>query len=46
VGRMMRREVRTVRADTTLAHFRRDYPLGSTQRVIALNDDDSYAGII
>ena len=46
VGRMMRREVRTVRSDTNLAHFRRDYPLGSTQRVIALNDDDSYAGII
>jgi CIC family chloride channel protein len=46
VGRMMRREVRTVRADTNLAHFRRDFPLGSTQRVIALNDDDSYAGII
>lgn len=46
VGRMMRREVRTVRADTPLAQFRRDFPLGSSQRVIALGDDDSYAGII
>ena len=30
VGRMMRRDVRTVRADTTLAAFRRDFPLGAT----------------
>lgn len=46
VGRMMRREVRTVRADATLADFRQEFPLGSTQRVIALHDDDSYAGMI
>jgi len=46
VGRMMRREVRTIQTNATLAEFRRDFPLGSTQRVIALNDDDSYAGII
>ena len=46
VGRMMRREVRTVRADMPLATFRRDFPLGAVQRVVALNEDDSYAGIV
>ncbi len=46
VGRMMRREMRTVRADTPLSAFRRDFPLGATQRVIALDDDDRYAGIV
>jgi CIC family chloride channel protein len=45
VGRMMRREVRTVRAETPLSAFRRDFPLGSTQRVIVLSADDKYAGI-
>ena len=46
VGRMMRREMRTVRADTPLPAFRRDFPLGAHQRVIALDEDDRYAGII
>jgi len=46
VGRMMRREVRTVRATTPLNAFRRDFPLGATQRVVVLADDDSYAGIV
>ena len=45
VGRMMRREVRTVRGDTTLAAFRRDFPLGAEQRVI-VTDADRYAGIV
>jgi CIC family chloride channel protein len=46
VGRMMRREVRTVRADTPLLAFKRDFPLGSTQRVVVLDADDRYAGIV
>jgi CIC family chloride channel protein len=46
VGRMMRREVRTVRAGTPLAAFKRDFPLGATQRVVVLDDDDRYAGIV
>lgn len=46
VGRMMRREVRTVRADTPLAAFKRDFPLGATQRVVVLDADDRYAGIV
>ena len=46
VGRMMRKEIRTVRSDTTLASFRRDYPLGSTNRVIAVDERDRYAGVV
>ncbi len=46
VGRMMRREVRTVRADTTLAAFRRDFPLGAEQRVIVTDTGERYAGIV
>jgi CIC family chloride channel protein len=46
VGRMMRREVRTVRGGTPLGAFKRDFPLGATQRVVVLDDDDRYAGII
>jgi CIC family chloride channel protein len=46
VGRMMRRELRTVRADKSLAEFRKEFPLGSTQRVMALDAADQYAGII
>jgi CIC family chloride channel protein len=46
VGRMMRREMRTVRADTPLTAFKRDFPLGATQRVIVLDEADRYAGIV
>ncbi|MBN9563304.1 MAG: chloride channel protein [Alphaproteobacteria bacterium] len=46
VGRMMRREVRTVRADTPLTAFRRDFPLGATQRVVAVDEADRYAGVV
>ncbi len=46
VGRMMRREVRTVRAETPLPVFRRDFPLGSHQRVVAIDADDRYAGVV
>ena len=46
VGRMLRREVRTVRVDTPLDTFRRDFPLGSTQRAMALDADDRYVGIV
>ncbi len=45
VGRMMRREIRTVRADTSLAHFRRDFPLGAEKRVIVVDDAGRYAGL-
>ncbi len=46
VGRMMRREVRTVRAEMPLSVFRRDFPLGSTTRVVAIDEADRYAGIV
>jgi CIC family chloride channel protein len=46
VGRMMRREIRTVRADTTLAAFRRDLPLGAAARVIVVDTVGRYAGIV
>jgi CIC family chloride channel protein len=46
VGRMMRRDYRSVRADMPLATFKRDFPLGATTRVVALDDGDRYAGIV
>lgn len=46
VGRMMRREMRTVRAATPIAAFKRDFPLGATNRVVVLDDQDRYAGIV
>lgn len=45
VGRMMRRDVRTVRCATATEAVRRDFPLGSTQRLVVLDDADRYAGI-
>jgi CIC family chloride channel protein len=46
VARMMRRETRTVRADTALGAFRRDVPLGSASRVVVLDAADRYAGMV
>ncbi|TGD96277.1 chloride channel protein [Methylobacterium nonmethylotrophicum] len=46
VGQLMRREVRTVRADTTLAAFRRAFPLGSVTQVVAVDETGLYAGIV
>ncbi len=46
VGRMMRREMRTVRADTPITAFKRDFPLGAHQRVVVLDEEDRYAGIV
>lgn len=46
VRRMMRPDVRTVPAHTTVSRFRMVYPLGSTGQVVALNEDKTYAGIV
>jgi CIC family chloride channel protein len=46
VGRMMRREMRTVRGDTPIVAFKRDFPLGSHQRVVVMDEHDRYAGIV
>lgn len=45
-GRMMRKDVQTVPAETTLAEFRRRFPLGSTKRVIMVDEAGLYAGVI
>jgi CIC family chloride channel protein len=42
---MMRADARTIAAAANLAEFRRRFPLGSTQRVIALDEAGHYAGI-
>ena len=46
VGKMMRREYRRVPQSMMLTSFRRDFPLGSVARVVALDDGDRYAGIL
>ncbi|TKV70771.1 chloride channel protein [Rhizobium sp. AU243] len=46
VGRMMRKDVRTVRADITRDQLKRDFPLGSAQRVIAVDEAEQYLGIV
>ena len=46
VGRMMRREVRTIRLDTHLSAVRRDFPLGSAHRIIVVDGAGRYAGLV
>lgn len=46
VGTMMRKDVRTIPASTTLAEFRKEVPLGSGQRVIAVEQADQYVGML
>lgn len=46
VGRIMRHDVRTVSVDTDIETFRHDFPLGSTQRVIAVDAEGRYAGMV
>jgi CIC family chloride channel protein len=46
VRRMMRPDVRTVPAHTTVSRFRMVFPLGSTGQVVALDDERRYAGIV
>src|SRR5579875_1513313 len=38
VGKMMRREFRRVPLDTTISAFRRDFPLGAANRVVAIDE--------
>jgi chloride channel protein, CIC family len=45
VRRMMRADVRTVAAHTTVGRFRLVYPLGSTAQVIVVDEQRRYAGI-
>jgi CIC family chloride channel protein len=46
VGKMMRREFRRVPLDMTLETFRRQFPLGSIGRVVAVDPSGRYAGIL
>lgn len=46
VQRLMRHDVRTVNVSMDLQQFKKEFPLGSTQRVIAVDDLDRYQGII
>jgi chloride channel protein, CIC family len=46
VARMMRADVRTISADSLVANFRDTFPLGSTNQVIAVDEDSRYVGIV
>ncbi len=46
VRRMMRTDIRTVPAHTTVSRFRMVFPLGSTSHVVAVNEQKDYAGIV
>lgn len=46
VGQMMRSDVRTSPAETTIAAFRAAFPLGSTNQVIVVDEDGRYAGMV
>jgi len=46
VGRMMRPDIKTVSSDTPIEQFQALYPLGSATRVVAVDKDNTYAGII
>jgi CIC family chloride channel protein len=46
VGQMMRADVRTTPVEAPLAAFREAFPLGSTNQVVAVDDDGRYAGVV
>jgi chloride channel protein, CIC family len=46
VGSMMREDVQTVHASTTIGAFREEFPLGSMPYVVAVDESDRYVGII
>jgi chloride channel protein, CIC family len=46
VRRLMRPDVRTVPAHTTISRFCLVFPLGSTAHIVAVDEDKNYAGIV
>jgi chloride channel protein, CIC family len=46
VGQMMRSDVRTTPVETPIFAFREAFPLGSTNQVIAVDEDGRYAGMV
>ena len=43
---MMRHDVQTIPAETTVSAFRAEVPLGSTSQVVAIDQDGRYAGMV
>jgi chloride channel protein, CIC family len=46
VEKMMRQDVQTVNASSTIEAFREQFPLGSAASVIAVDEEDRYIGLI
>jgi chloride channel protein, CIC family len=46
VGSMMREDVQTVHASTTIGAFREQYPLGAMPYVVAVDENERYVGLI
>ena len=46
VGQMMRSDVRTTPAESPVSAFREAFPLGSTNQVVAVDEDGRYAGVV
>ena len=46
VNRLMRTDVRTASSELTLDAFRQEFPLGSTQRVVIVDKDNRYVGLV
>ncbi len=46
VGKLMRRDPRTIPGSASVAEFRRRYPLGSGNVVVVLDDKEHYAGLV
>ncbi|MBP1852976.1 chloride channel protein [Rhizobium halophytocola] len=46
VDKLMRTDMRKANAGMTLAEFREAFPLGSTQKVVIVDDDDRYVGMV
>jgi CIC family chloride channel protein len=46
VGRLMRQDVPIVREESILTDFRRDFPLGSSDLVVAVDKSERFAGVM
>jgi CIC family chloride channel protein len=46
VGKLMRRDPKTIGDSASVTEFRRRYPLGSGQTVVVLDEHEHYAGIV
>ncbi|WP_454849779.1 chloride channel protein [Rhizobium binxianense] len=46
VDKLMRADVRTARVNLSFDDFKKAFPIGSTQRVILVDENDKYAGLV